>query len=237
MEKSENDKKKFNNNNKFDNKFEKIDGVTWYPYVGQDFEKSENQRIMVFAHNIPCEPEKYESEIIRTKSKTFFADVLDEYTYIKENWSLAFRNFIKGAVGLTKDYSKNSEPEIIDKIDNFVKRISYTNFIDGLVKTDKKTTVYIPEIQIVKSKKINLQILQNLNITHCICWGREVYKYVCEYSQTPINETELTKGFSRCQITLSNNQNIKVLKIYHPSMPSFRHLSKETHKIFEEFLG
>lgn len=229
--------KKFNNNNKFNDKFEKIEGITWYPYVGQDFEKIENQRIMVFAHNIPCEPEKYETEIIRTKSKTFFADVLDEYTYINERWTTSFRNFIKGAVGLSQNYTINSPKEIIDKIDNFVKRISYTNFIDGLVNTDKKTGVYIPQNQIEKSKKINQQILQNLDITHCICWGREVYNYVCQYSQTPINETELAKGFSSCQITLPNNQNIKLLKIYHPSMPSFRHLSKETHEVFGEFLG
>ena len=226
--------KKLQHNTKFDKKISKIKNITWYPYVGQDFEKSKN-KTMVFAHNIPCAENEYEKEVARTKSKTFFADVLDEYTYINESWSMAFRNFVKGAIGLTANYNANSEPAIIQRIDSFVRSIAYTNFIDGLVKTNTKTNVFIPDEQKERSKTINLQILQTLNITHCICWGKDVFNYVCQYSKTPIKEQKLAKGFSTTKITLENGQKIKVLKIFHPSMPSFKHLHASTHNIFEDF--
>jgi len=228
--------KKFPHNQKFDSQFAKIENITWYPYIGQNFESESNKRIIVYAHNIPFQEENFDNEVKRTSSKTFFANVLDEYTFINENWSASFRNFIKGAVGLTSNYSNSSSPEILTRIAQFVRKIAYTNFIDGLVKTNSKTNVYIPLEQIERSKKLNLQILQILNITHCICWGKEVYNHVCSYSQKPIKEEELTTGFGRTTIQLITGQTIKVLKIFHPSMPNFRHLQKTTHDIFSEFL-
>lgn len=226
--------KKFPHNNKFDNQFSKIANITWYPYVGQEFGK-DNKRIMVYAHNIPVKVEDFDYEVKRTSKPTFFADVLGEYTYINEKWSEAFRNFIKGAVGLTTNYSINSSPEIIVEIDKFVNKIAYNNFIDGLVKTNSKTNVYIPQEQIERSIKINLEVLKILNITHCICWGKEVFNYVCKYTSIPIKEEKLATGFGRCKIQLETGEEIKLLKIYHPSMPSFRHLHKSTHEIFEDF--
>jgi len=228
--------KKFIHNSQYNNQFTKIDKITWFPYVGQDFGKTAN-RIMVYAHNIPFAEQGFEAEVKRTASPTFFADCLDEYTYINESWSMAFRNFVKGAVGLTENYSKNSSPEIINKIDNFVRQIAYTNFIDGLVKTNSKTNVYIEQEQIDRSRKINLEILKILNITHCICWGNEVFKHVASYATKPFTENNLTTGFSFSKIQISNNQTINVLKVFHPSMPNFKHLQTSTHEIFKKFLN
>lgn len=227
--------KKFPHNPQYNRQFARIKDITWYPYIGKNFGKTD-KRIMVYAHEIPYIKDDFEAEVKRTSSPTFFADVLDEYTYINEKWSAAFRNFLKGAVGLIENYNKNSPPEIIAKIDNFVSSIAYTNFIDGLVNGLSHINTSKTQEQIERSKRINLEILKIMGMTHCICWGKQVFGHVCGYSVKPIKEEKLEKGFSKTQITLDNNQIINVLKIFHPSMPSFRHLHKNTHKIFSDFL-
>lgn len=225
-------------NNEFDSSFSKLSNLDFYPYVGEQF-GIEDKRIMIYAHNIYCESEKYESELIRTNSKTHFADAIKEFTYKKGYWTKAFQNFLKGILGFTEDYSKNSDPNTLNKIDSFVSKICYTNFINGLVKSDAAIDISIPDKLIKESKANQNEILQILNITHCITWGKNVYNHIIDLADFEIIESRDLgkKGFGYAKIkNVKNNQIIHVLKIYHPSMPSFGHYKKETHSIFKWFL-
>ena len=230
---------KLQHNPKLNNEFAKIDNLTYYPYVGEDF-YNQDKRVMVYAHNIYCESWKYEKELIRTSSKTHFADALEEFAYQKGFWTKSFRNFIKGALGLTRDYSEKSDKNTIDLIDSFVSKISYTNFIDGLVKSDVAINVTIDNRLIQKSRDNQKKILEILNITHCISWGAKVYNHIIHLEGYEIIESRpLTKkGFGYAKIrNLKNGQVIHVLKTFHPSMPSFGQLKKETHDIFSWFFS
>jgi hypothetical protein len=228
---------RFTRNKIFDAQFDQIENLRWYPYVGKDFEKNKF-RIMVFAHNVPVHPDYFDKESKRREPKDTWAIALDEYTYAHDPDTKAFRFFVKGAVGLTEDYFEESPTEITSKIDAFIWKISYINFIQGLVKSEAKSVI-APEAQIELSKKVNREILKNLGITHCICWGKEVYEYVRSLTGfETVSETALEKsGFSSRSIDVGDGRIMHCLRVFHPSMPSFGSFSPTTHLIISRFLN
>ena len=228
--------KKFPRDESFDGDF-KIEGLKWYPYVGKDFTKNK-VRIMVFAHNVPVHPDYFDKESKRREPKDTWADALDEYAYEHDPDTKAFRYFVKGTVGLTEDYFEESPADITRKVDAFVSKISYINFIQGLVKSEAKSVI-APDVQIELSKKVNREILKFLGITHCICWGKEVYKYVrCLTGFKTVSETAFEKsGFSSCSLDVGDGRIMHCLRVYHPSMPSFGSFSPTTHSIISRFLN
>ena len=59
---------KFPRDTQFDSAFDEIPDLTWYPYVGPNYLKS-NRRVLVFAHNIPVNADEYEGKLQDWKSK------------------------------------------------------------------------------------------------------------------------------------------------------------------------
>ena len=228
---------KFPHNPKFNAQFDQIPGLVWYPYVGQDFEQSA-QRIMVFAHNIPMDEENYEAKTREWTAKATWADALEEYTYEQARYTKAFRSFIKGALGLDENYGYESNPSVINKVDAFVTRIAYGNFIQGLVKSNSALATADWDT-VTRSKAINRPILEILGITHCICWGKNVFDYITtsEGFDTLQHEDLNKGGFAQSLIENEQGHKMRVLKIYHPSMPSFGHKTTETHSILSTFLS
>jgi hypothetical protein len=228
---------RFSRNQSFDVQFQEIKDIRWYPYVGKDFAKNK-VRIMVFAHNAPVHPDFFDKESKRREPKDTWANALDEYTYEHDPDTKAFRSFVKGTVGLTKDYFEESPADITSKVDAFIWKISYMNFIQGLVKSEAKSII-APESQIELSKKVNREILNILGITHCICWGKPVYEYVRSLTGfNPVPETNLEKsGFSSCSIDVGDGRIMQCLRVFHPCMPQgFGPFSEETHSIISDFL-
>jgi hypothetical protein len=235
-------KMKFINNIEFIEKFETIDQIRFYPYVGKNYLKSEN-KILVLAHNIYCPVEKFESEQKRTSSKTHFADALEEYTYDQGCWTKTFRNFIKGTLALNENFTRNSSAETIEKVDKFVESISYTNYINDLVPSNQANNIAVNPSLINLSTKINNEIYRILETTHIFCWGKNVFNYIINQENTKIleqtkllTEENISKqGFEYAKV-LINNQEIHLLKTFHPSMPKFGHKKENTHKIINWFL-
>jgi len=227
---------KFPHNPKFNTEFDRVPGLKWYPYVGMNFGEKP-QRVMVYAHNIPIKPEEYEAKAAEFQPKSTWADCMDEYTYEQGEWTEAFRYFVKGAAGLGDNYTRDSSPEIIVKVDSFISGISYINFIQGLVKSDSQMAQAEAAL-ISDSKRINKEILDILGITHCICWGAPVFEYVRTIPgwTAESDKNYDRKGFGYCMVRRGANAPMHVLKIHHPSMPNFHSYSAETQKILSDFL-
>lgn len=227
---------RFPRNTHFDSEFAKIAELNWYPYIGEHFGTAQ-QRIMVYAHNIPISPEIIEAKKQEWRSKSTWADAVDEYTYRKADYTEAFRYFIKAAVGLRENYDLNSNTLVTSKVDDFVRKIAYLNFIQDLVES-KKQIVNAASHQIAMSQRINKQILKILQITHCICWGKQVYQHLLriEGFRVLVDDSFPQRGFGRGLIETDEGKKISVLKIYHPSMPRFRYRSPETQRIISEFI-
>ena len=227
---------KFPHNPKYNSQFDDILGLKWYPYVGGHFAKKP-QRVMVYAHNIPVKPDEYEAKSAEFRAKSTWADCIDEYTYEQGWWTEAFRYFVKAAVGLRENYAGDSAADVIAKVDEFISGISYTNFIQGLVKSDSQKARADASL-VSESKRINKEILNVLKITHCICWGAPVFDYVRSIpGSTDENERSYDKmGFGYCLVSRSAHALMHVLKIHHPSMPNFDSYSTETQKIISDFL-
>lgn len=81
---------KFPHNPKFNDQFDQISNLVRYPYVGTNFEQSA-QRIMVFAHNIPMDSERYESEKRARTARTTWTGALEEFTYGQTWYAKTFR--------------------------------------------------------------------------------------------------------------------------------------------------
>lgn len=239
---------KFVNDKRFIKEFEGVKGIEYYPYVGKMFSKQQ-KRIMVFANLNYCHPDKYDMEKQRISSPTHFADAMDEFTFTQSPWTNSFRNFIKGSLELTEDYTKDSSATTLNKIDDFVSKISYTNYINDLVKSKEKIDV-LPSAELLeRSNTVNEHILDLLKITHCVCWGSMVFKYLMSldsfekvgeakyYFQHPNGKGDFKKsGFSYIKLKRKKNEGIiHVLKIFHPSMPGFGKYELTTHAIFDWF--
>ncbi len=192
---------------------------------------------MVYAHNIPIKPEEYEVKSVEFRSKLTWADCIDEYAYEPGWWTEAFRYFVKGAACLTENYTRNSSPEILANVDDLLNSISYGNFIQGLVMSDSQIALADSDL-VIKSKVINQQILDILNITHCICWGAPVFDYVRSLPGWAVEDqvSYEQRGFGYCRVLRTATIPVHVLKIHHPSMPNFRPYSAETQKIISDFL-
>jgi len=235
---------RFQRNKRFDAQFDDVrPPVRWYPYVGQNFETG-TKRVMVFAHNIPVKPSDYETKIQEWKAKDAWADAntIGEYTYCRGRWTKAFQSFVKGAVGLRENYVRESydeysDPQVMDRVDAFISRISYLNFIQDLVRGE--TQMAKPEAsQVEISKDINKEILRILEVTHCICWGADVYHYLVTTSGHKVLEQKSTplRGFATATIE-SSGRIVGLLKVHHPSMPEFRPYTPETQTLISEFLN
>lgn len=232
---------KFTRDESFDDQFKKIEGIIWYPYVGKSLGK-DGKRIMVYAHNIPTKPDDYEKRKIDWMNKDKPVDwtsteTIHEYTYETKRYTKAFRSFIKGAVGVNYGKKEKTEPSIIDRIDSFVDRIAYINFTQDLVVNEKQCANPLPE-QVRRSKLINQEILKILGITHCICWGKEVYANVRNMNGFKIlsEKDEGKTGFASCSIDLGEGKTMRCLKTFHPSMPGFGCRTETTHSIISRFL-
>lgn len=234
--------KRFERNKRYDSAFDNISNLRWYPYVGPNFDQC-HKKVMVYAHNIPVPPEKYEKLRQQSVARDFWTSQksLEEYTYTYgEAWAKTFRTFIKGAVGLIEDFDEHSSSDIIARVDSFVNRIAYINYIQDLVISKDNNMAEATDSQIAISKEINLEILELLGVTHCICWGERVFRYLHETDGVDVLSEQKCepdcRGFSLATITLKNRA-IKLLKVYHPSMPSwFDPFSENTHQIISSFI-
>ena len=227
---------KFKRDTKFDSLFDKIPNLRWIPYVGPNFIKQE-KRIFVFAHNIPSKAEEYEKRIQEFSKRSYWADCIEEYTYCKGYWTEAFRYFIKGAVGLSKNYDINSDEDVRYKVDTFVSKIAYLNYIQDLVIGENKNANATAEQHEI-SRQVNHDFLEILNVTHCICWGSQVFNSLKSIDGFAVESerSEGMKGFSSAIIRRPNGKKMNCLKVFHPSMPGYKPFSESTHKIFEDFL-
>ena len=198
---------------------------------------------MIFAHNIYCSSSKFEAELERTKSPTHFSDALDEYVYVQAKWTTAFRNFIKGSLAIKENYSIDSNEETKGKINDFINRISFTNYINDLVKSETANNVTIDPKLLKISSEINTKLLLILDVTHIICWGKNVFNYIMALDDVKILERHNLKeidglvfrnGFEYSKIQFKGKE-IHILKTFHPSMPSFGHKNDNTHNIFNWF--
>ncbi len=226
----------FERNVTYDSQFDAVENLKWYPYVGPQYDISD-MKIMVLAHNIPIDEKRYDEMKIKWSPKDYWAIGIEEYTYEKGFWTESFRSFIKGAVGLKENYDEDSDNEIIEKVNAFVNSISYVNYIQDIVKSNSQM-INASKEQIEESIPINEAIFRILGITHCICWGKQVYNHIKSSSNVInfTNEINHKEGFAECGIML-NDQPIKLLKVFHPSMPKFGKYSESTHEIIANFLN
>lgn len=230
---------KFPHNTKFDEAFSKIETLTFYPYVGQNYSLRNKQRILVLAHNMPIHPNKYENEKWKLESPKHFANSIKEYVYDKGDWTEQFQNFISGTLGFKKNYIDNANEKDNKKIDEFIQSICYTNAVDGFVVSERKTNVNIPIEQIKRSKKNMNALIRILNPTHVICWGK-AYDYVHKLDGYKGKEFKNLEAIGFAYKSLENvedDRSLHVLKVHHPSMPNFKKFYPSTHNIFEEFLN
>jgi len=225
---------KFPRDTQFDTSLNKIQDLTWYPYIGSNYLTSE-QRVFVFAHNIPVRPEDYEEKLKDWGSKDYWARCIEEYTYVRKPYTKAFRSFVKSIVKTKFDDNPDADTQF--RVDEFIKKICYLNYIQDLVVGNTQLTV-ANSTQIEKSKLINKSILNILKPTHCICWGRHVFNYIKQTQGFGISgpDKTLRKGFAINFVTMDDGHEIKLLKVYHPSMPSFSPYSEATQNIIHSFL-
>lgn len=227
----------------FDNQFENIDKIIFHPFVGENFKNNE-RRIMIYAHNIPVPSEKFDEAKTTEVNPTNYTYSMGQYLNKKKNWNKSFRNFIKASVGFTSDYKTPLEGENLEKIGNFVSKISHINYINGIVKSETNNNAII-DIELLKNSiEINNKILDILEITHIVCWGKNVFNYIIQQEKVQILESwdnfdrieglKKSKGYGYAKIIL-NGKEIHILKTFHPSMPSFRQYYDNTHKIFNWF--
>lgn len=215
----------------------KIPDIRFYPYVGKNY-ISQKLKILVLANNRYCHPLDWDDVKIRTKDPYHFADSVEEFTYEQKWYTSAFRNFIKGALAIKVNFNVHSAE--VSKIENFLDKISYTNYINDFVITAEKTNVQIPADQVARSKKIFERQLEILKPTHIVCWGKEVFDHIISNPRfTVSNSKSLVKsGFGYCFITdINTGMKVHLLKTFHPSMPGFGTYSDETHKIFAWFFA
>lgn len=231
---------KFLNDLTFYEKFSKIEDIKYYPYVGLNF-NNEQKKILIFAHNIYCDPKKFETELERTKSPTHFSDALAEYAYVQAKWTTAFRNFIKGSLAINENYSKSSSIETMDKINNFISKVSFTNYINDLVKSERANNVDVPNELVKKSHTINQELISILKVTHIVCWGNQVFDYILKKASNiemksfnDIENLSPSRGFGYAKIDL-NGRRVHLLKVHHPSMPYFGHKNINTQNILKWF--
>lgn len=228
---------KLKNNERYINEFGCVDELIYYPFVGEKYETNE-KRILVYAHNIYYEKNDIEDEYERTKDPLHRANEMDLYVYGNaKGWNKSFRNFIKGSVGLKSDYSKNSSEALKETINNFVSKIAFTNFINGMVKSKNKTPI-VPDQQINQSIQIQTQVLKILNPTHIIFWGEKPLSYFKKIDiVTELNQKRYLgkRGFYNQQFELNGNK-IEVLQILHPGFNFFGPRNPKTHQIFADFI-
>jgi hypothetical protein len=227
----------------FDSKFEKIENINYYPFVGEDFVKCK-KKIMVFAHNIPVKEIDFDKTSIEKSSPTHFTSELRQYVNTRAQWTTSFRNFIKGSLSYKKDYKIPVNFEIDGEIENFINKISHINFINGLVSSNSQNNAKIDSVLISNSIEVNNQILDILDITHVVCWGKNVFNYIVNQKNIEVLESwdnfdkieglTKSKGYGYAKINL-NGKIIHILKTFHPSMPSFRQYYDNTHNIFNWF--
>jgi hypothetical protein len=228
---------KFIRDKSFDSEFVKVEDSQWFPYVGSSF-GALDRRVMVYAHNIPVKPDEYETKRIRWSNPATWADAVEEYAYVEKAYTKAFRFFVRASVGLTRNFNASSDASVISRVDDFLHGIAYLNFIQGLVRSEKQLAIATSE-QVKMSQRINREYLRILNITHCICWGKPTYEYVTTMQDFRIlsEQPEGKKGFSSCLVQANGGQHMHILRVFHPSMPSFAPNSESTHKIISGFLA
>lgn len=236
---------KFPHDKTFNDQFDKIKDLRFYPYVGKNFISAE-KRILVFAHNVPVKKIDYEAKLLSTKERDHFVNDFTNYSYLHDGWTSAFRKFLKGSLSFKEEYTENPSSDISNKIDDFVIKIAFANYIYELVCSDSMINVIVPDEFKSKSNAINHEIINILEITHIVCWGKHVYGYLLNHEAVKICKGERwnnfeskiglknRKGFEYSKIEIDGRQ-IHVLKIFHPSMPGFGVYNESTHKIMDWF--
>lgn len=226
---------KFPTSRHFETQIKAIPEIRFYPYVGLKYHDQE-KKVLVLAYNRYCDPLDWEDVKIRTSDPYHFADSMEKFTYEQKWYTKAFRQFIKGSLGITTNFNlKSNESKIVD---DFIEKISYTNYINDFVIADGKTNVVIPAEQLERSRIIHEKQVEILAPTHIVCWGKEVFGYIIGNSRYQVSELKsLSKngfGYALVKDALTHKK-IHVLKIFHPSMPGFGVYHPETHQIFNWF--
>ena len=212
-----------------------IPEIRFYPYVGEKYAQQE-KKILVLANNRYCDPLDWDDVKIRTADPYHFADSMEEFTYEQKWYTTAFRNFIKGCLGIKNNFNANSAEA--ETVEDFIGKISYTNYINDFVITDGKTNVSIPPDQLERSRIIHERQLEILKPTYIVCWGKEVFGYHINNPRYEVVKSEsLNKnGFGYAFVRDQTTGNmIHLLKTFHPSMPGFGVYNDDTHKLFQWF--
>lgn len=87
---------------------------------------------------------------------------------------------------------------------------------------------------------MNRDYLEILGVTHCVCWGSQVYNSLkaIEGYVVKSEHPEGVKGFSSAVITRPGGKEMHVLRVFHPSMPTgFKAFSSQTHQILQGFFN
>lgn len=224
----------------YNTSFKKATNIKFYPYVGSAYSKSEH-KILVFGHNYPVPPKDVESVAKKLIDPMSLVYEINNYTYLRKKWTMAFRQFVRGSLGIKNVYSEKSNVEILIPVKSFVESISFVNFISDLVSSDKKINVNLKTEEISESIKINKEIINILAPTHIICWG-QTFEYIKNndsfqlknYTHKLTEDLVEKKGFAYA-ILEHNGLKIHILKIFHPSMPGFGHRKEITHQIMDWF--
>lgn len=228
-------------NKDFNECFNAIANLTLQPFVGQNFGIGK-RGVLVFGHNGYLDPEEYENKICRLSRSDVYQSSRDEFTF---GWNLRYtrtwRNFITGCIGQTESYGSKDTNE--GKVAaHFVSQIAFTNYITRWIKSNQANDIKIEPWIIQESHLVNTEIIKCLKPTHIICWGKKTYDYVkSNIFKTTIDSTfrdkySAKKGFESRVLRLHNSEEIKLLKVYHPSMPGFHKYHGSTHKIIQNFL-
>lgn len=143
---------------------------------------------------------------------------------------------MKGVLGIQHNFDEHSTEAPL--VEDYLSKICYTNYINDFVITEEKNNVVIPKEQLERSKIINEQLLEILQPTHLISWGKEVYQYLISNPRYKVLETKnLDKaGFQFAKIQdVESGAVFNLLKVFHPSMPGFGVYDEKTHEIFAWF--
>lgn len=227
---------KFPTDNAFDADFANISGIRYFPYVGKKYLNEEN-KILIFGYNRYCDPLDYDTIEQTTANRNYYASNLEEFAYSQSRYTKTFRSFLRGALGIKYNFNMKS-PES-NLVEDFLHKVSYTNYINDFVISKQKTGVIIDTEQIEKSRIINEELLSILMPTHIICWGKVVFDLILNNPRySVISRKNLGKiGFESAVINdLKSGTIHNLLKVFHPSMPQFGINDARTHTILKTFL-
>ena len=218
----------------YDGKLKKIEKLIHLPYVGKNYRHG-NTRVLVFGDNWPENPSTMEE---RNSEPDLYTASRSEYTWKKEAYTAAWRNFLISYSNLKSDYNPNGDIIELLPVISTVEQIAFKNFIDGVVPSNKQSQVHIGRERFEHSCRVNIRLLEILDPTHIVCWGGSTFekvKYILNGKNRHLQDSG-KKGFAYMPMP-HDMPKYHVLKVSHPGWPGFGRYKADTHKIYRKFLA